>query len=342
MMRIKYIHHLLLSCLFVLTTSSIEAQNVVKIAASSDTIEFGETVDVLFEIANIDAKFQYLSYDFTKINNDLHRQDTNFYEQYADVFVGFENKNIYQYYNLQDKVLNIPTGDPTLAKPLQIIAKIKFLSYGDFIIHPPFYEDKSDNPTSMLANPVKIFVKVPPGMEAIDQVDVSEIKPIEEVYESFWSKYGNYIMILLGLILIGFLIKKYLDKLKRQRKIIPEIVEEKPDPYYVALHKLEALNKEKPWLTLDIKEYQSSLTMTIREYLEGRYDIPALETTTSEIIDKLANKAVAYDLKGDLSDILQVADLVKFAKAQPTSDIHQQFLDRALNFVIKTRKFDAK
>ena len=324
---------MLVSVVFALT------QTTVKIAVSADTINFGETVDVVFEIDLIDKRYPYISYDFTKLQNELHNQDSVLFEAYADVFVGFENKNIYQYYDLQNKVLNIPTADPNLPIPLKVVSKIKFLSFGDFIISPPFYEGEDEKPINMVSNVLKVFVRIPPGMEAIEEVDVSEIKPIVEVYESFWSKYGNIIIAIILITFIAWGIKKYLDKLKNRPKIAIEDIVEKPDPYLVAMQRLEVLNKEKPWLTGDIKEYQSELTNSVRTYLEGRYHISAMELTTSEILEKLYDKPIDTILKDDLSDILQVADLVKFAKAQPTSDIHQDFLDKAIRFVVKTRKF---
>jgi hypothetical protein len=324
---------------FLIFVTIVNGQNIARIAASSDTINFGETVDILIEVRDLDVNKTFLNYDFTKIYNQLHAKDSLFFEEYADVFVGFENKNVYQYYNLQEKVLNIPTSEPTLPKPLTIVAKIKFLSYGDFVIHPPFYENEAGEIVNLSVNDLKVFVRIPPGMEQIEEVDVSEIKPIVEVYESFWSKYGIVIIGLLIVLLLAFGIKKYLDKLKNRPKAITTQIEEKPDPYLVAMQKLEALNQEKPWLHGDVKEYQSALTMSVREYLEGRYGISALEMTSSEILDKLYDKPIESMLKDDLSDILQVADLVKFAKAKPTSDIHQEFLDKAIRFVVKTRKF---
>jgi hypothetical protein len=42
-------------------------------------------------------------------------------------------------------------------------------------------------------------------------------------------------------------------------------------------------------------------------------------------------------LKGDLSNMLQVADLVKFAKAEPGADFHAQVLEQAKEFVLKTK-----
>jgi hypothetical protein len=41
--------------------------------------------------------------------------------------------------------------------------------------------------------------------------------------------------------------------------------------------------------------------------------------------------------KDNLKEILQVADLVKFAKATPDENIHQIFMDKAVDFVINTK-----
>ena len=318
---------------------SLHAQSVVKIISSSDTINFGETVDILIEVSQVDKSKQYLSYDFSAIRNLLHERDSAFFEPFADVFVGFEDKNLYPFYNVEEKRLDIQLSSFASTSTILIPAKIKFLSYGEFLIQAPKYQDQNGSKTPLLSNEVKIYVNIPPGMEQIEKVDVNEIKPIAEVYESFWSKYGWYILGILGVVLVSYLAKKYYDKLKNRPVKVEEVIEEKPDPYMVAIGRLENLNKEKPWLTGDVKEYQTALTGIVRAYIEGRYDINAMEMTTSEIMDHLQNKPLESNLKFDLSDILQVADLVKFAKAKPSSDVHQDFLDKAINFVVKTRKF---
>ena len=338
MMGFRYTN-IMLFLLLAVWSYHTSAQTVVTISSGADTINFGETVDIKIQVNEVDPGQQYLIYDFTKIKNELHLRDSVFFEPYADVFVGFEDKDLYRYYDLQEKSLDIQINPSEQGSNITIPVKIKFLSYGDFIIHPPLYQDKNGNITPLTANPVKVFVRIPPGMDKIEEVDVSEIKPIVEVYESFWSKYGWYLLGLVAAVLLLFLIKKYRDKLKSRPQPQTEQAEILPDPYEVAMQKLHALNKDKPWLTGDIKEYQSILTGTVREYIEGRYAINALEMTSGEIMEQLENKPLSSDLKYDLSDILQVADLVKFAKARPTSDVHQEFLDRAINFVVKTRKF---
>jgi len=65
----------------------------------------------------------------------------------------------------------------------------------------------------------------------------------------------------------------------------------------------------------EAKPYYSELTDIAREYLEGRFGIPALEHTTSETLHDAAH----VDLRGHapfLADLLTVADLAKFAGSQ--------------------------
>ena len=47
-------------------------------------------------------------------------------------------------------------------------------------------------------------------------------------------------------------------------------------------------------------------------------------------------------MRVDVQNILQVADLVKFAKAEPAVNIHEQFMMKAIEFVRLTKKSDAK
>jgi hypothetical protein len=173
---------------------------------------------------------------------------------------------------------------------------------------------------------------------AKDSIQLAPIKPIikEPVH---WTDYKPYILglsVLLLALLIIWLIRKFR---KRKDIDIEEIVIVRP-AHEIALAQLHRLDEDKIWQKGDIKSFQSSLTHIIREYLENRFDIPALESTTNTILHALRNEDISDEYNRILKEILQIADLVKFAKAKPEMDIHQRFLDQARDFVRTTKKIE--
>ncbi|MFN8337825.1 MAG: hypothetical protein U0T36_02280 [Saprospiraceae bacterium] len=91
------------------------------------------------------------------------------------------------------------------------------------------------------------------------------------------------------------------------------------------------------WQQGYIKEYQSGLTDIIRTYLEERYHVNAPEMTTDEVVTALYQVDFNPKYTDTLKEILQVADLVKFAKAKPDEDIHSIFMTKAIDFVENTK-----
>ena len=183
----------------------------------------------------------------------------------------------------------------------------------------------------------QVFVAPPFDLAELesDSITVAGLKPIIKEGKNITDYYHLMVIAaaILGLLLIWFLWTK-----TRNRKT--EVVQEeeiiKP-AHVIALNKLNGLKEEELWQKGQIKEYQSKLTFAIREYLENRYDIQALESTTDEISRELKKHDFAGDDEMALKEILQVADLVKFAKATPDVSVHERFLDKAVNFVNKTK-----
>ena len=73
----------------------------------------------------------------------------------------------------------------------------------------------------------------------------------------------------------------------------------------------------------EFKQYYSRLTDVVRRYLEEEAKIDALESTSEELLVKLEMRKDAGSLDLDrqtlksLREVLQNADLVKFAKSMP-------------------------
>ncbi len=171
----------------------------------------------------------------------------------------------------------------------------------------------------------------------VNQDTTQQILPLAPIMEEprTWEDFIWILYILIPLLILG-LVAWYIYK----RNQIPEpkltTIIKKP-AHIIALDKLDGLRQQALWKSGEIKKYQTELTYTIREYLENRFEIKALESTTEQITKSLKDKDFSLSHETALREILQMADLVKFAKANPPEGLHESFLNTAVDFVNDTK-----
>ncbi|MBK8562395.1 MAG: hypothetical protein IPN76_03375 [Saprospiraceae bacterium] len=181
------------------------------------------------------------------------------------------------------------------------------------------------------------FTKDIPMQIDLPQVDttLADIKPILEeplkIQDFIW-----YIVGLLALVAV-IVLMLYLRKRKKMAPPPPSAPVLQLLPHELALQQLEQLKQQQMWQEGNVKGYHSALTYIVREYLEGRYGIQALEQTTDEMLAQLRSGEFDMSLSQRLGEVLQTADLVKFAKAQPTPEFHERAMDVARSFILETK-----
>ncbi|MDE5845949.1 MAG: cell wall anchor protein, partial [Muribaculaceae bacterium] len=84
------------------------------------------------------------------------------------------------------------------------------------------------------------------------------------------------------------------------------------------------------------KEYFTQLTDILRDYLYARFGINAMEMTSRQIMQTLADQADVKEKRSYVRKILDVADFVKFAKVRPLPADNVEAFDNAVNFVKET------
>ena len=195
------------------------------------------------------------------------------------------------------------------------------------------------------AQVLSLQVGSPLVQEASASLDSLDVQPIKGVIAEPINWVQDVLiplgLFLLGVLILGGLIYWFFKKSKKPKVVVPK-PKEYIAPSTIAFQQLKELKNKQLWQKGDIKGYQSELTHIIRLYLENRFGINALENTTHEIGLDLKSLNLSEALRGDLQNILQVADLVKFAKAKPTDDIHEQFMTKAENFINTTKKTTAQ
>lgn len=168
---------------------------------------------------------------------------------------------------------------------------------------------------------------------ASDTVQLAPIKPIMEEPRTL-EDLIPYLIPVFILLIIGAIIYLIVNRRKKPKVVVPQ----KPLlPHEIALQKLVTLQQQNLWQKGDVKQYQTELTFIIREYLENRFKIPALESTTDEIVQNLRKTDIEERWRDRLQELFVNADLVKFAKAQPPMSIHEQGMNEAVAFVEATK-----
>ena len=165
------------------------------------------------------------------------------------------------------------------------------------------------------------------------------IKPITQVekiatYDWLWQLL--FILGALAAILVAILRAQKKRKLAADNKKLP--------PYDRALLALDNLEKSQYLLKEEYKEYYSELTNIVRQYLEEEVHIAALESTTDQLIEKLelltasGTLSLEEDILIQFKQILQTADLVKFAKSTPKEGVAEKDRSRLKEIVVKTKE----
>ncbi|WP_410504747.1 hypothetical protein [Maribacter sp. ACAM166] len=166
-----------------------------------------------------------------------------------------------------------------------------------------------------------------------------DIKPLINVEKStteFW-KYlliGILVLLVLGGLFYWFVLRKKALTEEEKVALLP--------PYDRALLELKRLENSKYLIQDEYKQYYSELTAIVRSYLEEDVHVTALESTTGQLIEKLELLKDAGELRLDddtikqFQQILQTADLVKFAKNKPSTLIAEQDRKLVEQIVVKT------
>ena len=184
-------------------------------------------------------------------------------------------------------------------------------------------------------------LKTDPIPLQVEAVKVDTTKAIYDIKQPLAVKYGimdwlrdNAVKVLLGLLLVIVLIGLWFY-FKKRKKPAPVVIEVKPIiPAHVqALTKLTTLKDKQLWQQDEVKQYHSELTDIIREFLEKRYKIRAMEQTSDEIFSGIRHLDIDEENRNRLRQMLMLADLVKFAKQKPLNTDNEQSMDNAIGFV---------
>ncbi|MBK8700606.1 MAG: hypothetical protein IPN29_14175 [Saprospiraceae bacterium] len=283
-----------------------------EVVFNKDSFMLGETVELLLKPA-VEKPQDILmpALDFRHIRNLQYEQDTAHLEPFADVEITGYDTSVFK---IQDSLLVCHSSER------EGKVSMVFYSIGKFILnfgpYPPLY----------------VTVISPAGLEG----DISDIKPIVEV--DGWLTPG---WLWLAALMAGFILWLwyYLRKRKHTWTAQSNVAAVNlPEPWDEAIHALTAMKADKNAETLPIEVFQTKLTDVMRKYLQRNFHFNAFEMTSTEIMEHITSASIGKEQTENLYQLLNLSDMVKFAKAQPASVVFDQAIDIALHFVQKTKK----
>lgn len=250
-----------------------------------------------------------------------------------------------------DQKINFPALSDTLSAKIQIVEMGKTDTVKDannaFQTITRAYTITSFDP-GIHAIPSLVFTdaagsfNTPPIPLEVKEVKVDTTKAIFDIKQPLGVSYtfldmlrDNWHWLVFGLVVLIMLaaVLYYYRKLRKAKPVVVEQAVPMAPAHVIAIEKLQALNSKKLWQQDAIKEYHSALSDILREYLEHKYQINAMEQTSDEIFASLKHMEIKADEQRKLKQVLLLADLVKFAKARPLNTDNELSMYNAIDFV---------
>ena len=166
-------------------------------------------------------------------------------------------------------------------------------------------------------------IKIDVATVAVDTLK-QKMYPIKAIYGEPYTfdDFKSYLWWILGIVaILGIILYFVFRKKETEEEIIAKI-----PPYQLAVSRLKELDEKQLWQKNKIKQYYIELTDIVRTYIERELNIPALESTTDELLETItdfntsSSLQIPDDVLKKLQKLLRESDLVKFAKYKPLSN----------------------
>ncbi|HMG15949.1 MAG TPA: hypothetical protein VK590_10915 [Saprospiraceae bacterium] len=196
----------------------------------------------------------------------------------------------------------------------------------------PLIVEKEGGYDTVFSSPVPVYVKT------LAVSDSTQLVPIKDIIKSnrSWRDQLPWIIAVLVFIIILitviYFIRKQSKKVKTKALIMTPLA-----AYDIARSQLKRLKEIEYWKKGKILQYQTELTLIIREYILNRYGLSAMKMSSREILSNIIAKLPGQETHEMLGNLLEIADYVKFAKAIPPDQIHEHVMEMAENFLEKTK-----
>lgn len=219
----------------------------------------------------------------------------------------------------------------------RLVVQVQVFDSGSYLFPPFVYLTATD---SVGSNQVELTVR---PVKVADDEAISDYKDITDPSDrSFWDWMPDWlyelwwlwILVLAAIAAAIWFGRKY----RRTGKFITLPERTAPKPWTIALERLDSLKSKNLWENGMEKEYFTELTDILRDYLYARFGINAMEMTSRQIMQTLADQKDVKEKRGYVRKILHIADFVKFAKVRPLPADNVEAFENAVNFVKETEE----
>lgn len=207
---------------------------------------------------------------------------------------------------------------------------------GEFVI--PFlevrYSAQGDTTVKALqTEEIKIFVE---SMKPSETGDIRDIKPPVEIPRNY-RQLIIVAAIVIGLIALALFIFLLIKRYRAGKSLLARRPKPPRPPDEVALESLDALIQKDLLRQGRVKQFYIEISEIIRRYIEGRFDIIALEMTTHQLLQQMRQRELEAQHIDMMTELMELSDLVKFAKYHPDENENQQIVRLAYDFIHQTR-----
>ncbi len=176
----------------------------------------------------------------------------------------------------------------------------------------------------------------------VDTLHPNQFFPPKDVQNNpfLWSDWSLIFWLSVLMVLLMALVYYLYVRLRDNKPVISRIrIIRHLLPHQKAMMEIQRIKSDNIEISGDQKEYYTRLTDTLRTYLEERFGFQAMEMTSGEIIERLKQEEDQTKI-AELRELLETADLVKFAKHSALLNERDRNMASVVEFIETTKRED--